>query len=332
MNARAPRPVATLLVVVLAACGQSPASQPSIDPTDEVPVAPGEAEPPARPDGPPGLPEEAIAALVAYGAQHADTFGGLYIDPPGGRSVVMLFTGDLAEHELAVNEILPGTRVRQVRFTEAERVLQRAELGRELFGREGIELMSTSVDVIRNVVEVALKSDDPTLEQVLEAAHPGMVDASVFPFAGPWANVEAGDGWRLLAAGAQAAEAYNVRAATTAEEWDALWDAISLDGDQPVVDLDSEVVVSFGHGLSQSCPELRLDAVEVEDATVYSVTSDPLAPRSCTLDLSTAAVFVVALERAALPDDGFIARLSREGGPGPCPDCGFTPVLEVDLP
>jgi hypothetical protein len=272
-----------------------------------------------------------VEGLVAYGNRNRETFSGLYIDPPGGNSVVMLFTRDLEIHERAVNEILPGTRVRQVRYTEAELRALQEELSRSLFGREGIELLSVSVDTIGNQVQVTLKSDDPTLELRLEATHGGMLDASVFPFPGPWANVQSGDGWRLLATGDERGEAYMVRAARTVSEWEELWEAIGIDGERPAVDLDHEVVVSFGHGLSRSCPELRLDDVVFAGGVVYSVTSDPLAPRGCDADLSAAAVFVTALDRDALPNDGFTLLLERDSEP--CVGCGDSiEVLDVPLP
>jgi hypothetical protein len=269
-----------------------------------------------------------ITALVAYGAQHADAFGGLYIDPPGGRTIVMLFTRDLEEHERAVSAIQPGTRVRQVSHTEAELNALQTFLVGSLSEQDGIEFLSAALDVIGNKVLVALKSDDPTLELRLETAHLGMLDASVHPFPGPWANAESGDGWRLLAVGANVSEAYTVRAATDATELAELWAAVDVPDEQPAIDFDDEIVVSFGHGLSQSCAELRLDAVVIEGGVVHSVTSDPLAPRGCTLDLSAAAVFVVALERAALPPDAVTLLLERDSEPHP----DFVTVLEVSLP
>jgi hypothetical protein len=240
----------------------------------------------------------------------------------------MLFTRDLAAHEDAVNEIVPGTRVRQVTYTEAELRALQEELAANLFREEGIEFLSASVDTIGNRVVVSLKSDDPTLELRLEAAHVGMLDASVFPFPGPWANVEAGDGWRLLATGDERGEAYTVRGATTVAEWEALWEAVGIEGERPEVDLDVEVVVSFGHGLSRSCPELRLDELVIEEGVVFTVTSDPLAPRGCDADLSAAAVFVVALDRDAVPAHGFTARLERDSQLHP----DFTMIVDVSLP
>lgn len=243
--------------------------------------APPETEPSVSirmgPDGP-ELPEDAVAELNAYGAEHVDEFGGLYVDDQSQGSFVMLFTDHLEEHAAALAEIWPRVTVHGVRFSEAELRALQDSLARELFDAEGIELLSVGVDIIGNTVQVALKSDDPTLEEQLEAAHPGMLDASVFPMPGPWANVESGDGWRLLAVADERSEAYTVRAAENATEWDAMWAAIGLDSDQPEVDFDAEIVVSFGHGLSKSCPELRLDGVRIADGVVYSVTSDPIAP------------------------------------------------------
>ncbi|MEA2651934.1 MAG: hypothetical protein QOI85_1655, partial [Chloroflexota bacterium] len=115
--------------------------------------------------------------------------------------------------------------------------------------------------------------------------------------------------------------------ATDEAAWIEMWAAIGLDGDAPSVDLEDEVVVSFGHGIGSSCPELRLDAVEL-GSLVFSRTSDPIAPRGCTADLVGAAVFVVAIERDALPDDGFTLQLGPERVTGG----GFTEVIDVPLP
>lgn len=278
------------------------------------------------PDGP-ELPDE-VAALQAYGSEHADEFGGLYVDDQSQGSFVMLFTGNLDEHAAALAEIWPRVTVREVRHSEAALRELQDQLGRELFGADGIELLSTSVDIMANVVQVALKSDDATLEQRLEAAHPGMLDVSLFPPPGPWANVGEGDGWRLLVAGESRTDAYTVRAATDATEWDAMWAEIGLDGDPPPVDFEREVAVSFGHGISSSCPELRLDDVEIDGDTVFSRTSDPIAPRGCNLDLSGGAVFVVALARNALPEGGFTLQL----GPDQVTGGGFSERIDVSLP
>jgi hypothetical protein len=281
--------------------------------------------------GPDGPEPPDVEGLVAYGNQHPDTFGGLYLDPPGGNRVVMLFTDDLEEHQHAVNDILPGTQVRQVRFTEAALVELLESLDFEALEADGIQMIGAGLDTSGNRVTLEVKSNDPTVEVRLELAHGGMLDVTVYPLPGEWANVTEGDGWRLLAFGeASGAEAYTVRAATTASEWDELWEALALDVGRPDPDLATEVVVSFGHGIGSSCPELRLDGVAIEGGVVYSETSDPLAPRACTADLAGAATFVVALERTALPASGFTLRLARETVT--CADCGFSEEIEVPLP
>jgi hypothetical protein len=196
---------------------------------------------------------------------------------------------------------------------------------------DGIEPMSAGLDTMNNRVTLELKSDDPTLELRLELEYGGMVEVTVHPLPGPWANVAEGDGWRLLASGeAGHQEAFIVRAATDEAEWVDLWGSIGLDGDPPAVDFDEEVAVSFGHGIGSSCPEMRLDDVAVRDGVVFSRASDPLAPRGCTADLTGAATFVVAIERGALPDGGFTLQLTENSVT--CPDCGFSEQIEVPLP
>lgn len=129
--------------------------------------------------------------------------------------------------------------------------------------------------------------------------------------------------WRLAAQGRSGAqEAFGVRAATDERSWGELWSAIAIAADRPEVDLDREVLVSFAHGVGSSCPELRLDEVVIDDELVYSVVVDPLGPRACTADLAGAVVFVVALDRASLPDDGFTLALRED----------FGDRLEVPLP
>lgn len=315
---------ATTLALLLAACGGAVPG--STSPAPAAPRTSAEASMAAW-DGPMG-----IEGLQAYGAQHADTFGGLYLDPPGGNSVTILFTDDLERHATAVLAIHPATRVLQVEHTEAELTALLESLDFQAMAGQGIDVVSGSVDVIDNVVELEVKSNDPTAELRLEAAHAGQLDVTVHPVPGPWAHAEAGDGWRLLTAGqAGGDEAFTVRAATDQAELRELWDALAIGGDLPAADLDDEVVVSFAHGIGSSCSELRLDDVVVRDGVVFSVTSDPLAPRGCTADLVGAVVFVVAVQRAALPADGFTLQLAATNVTCGA-ECGSTEQIEVELP
>jgi hypothetical protein len=323
------RPTVAQLVVALAvagcAAGGAPTPFPSVVPTASVdlPASPDAAEPPDQ-AGP-------IDDLMAYAKQHADEFAGLFIDPPGSNRIVMLFTANLEQHATAVQAISPGVRVVAARFTEAELIQLLESAMTALLEVPGVELIAGSVDTPRNIVTIEVKSDDPTLEVRTELQYAGRVDLVVHPVPGPWANAASGDGWRLLGSGTGGfGEAYTVRAATDASSSQDLWAASGIAGAAPAVDFDNEVVVSFGHGIGSGCPELRLDGVEVTDGTVFSVVSDPLEPRACAADLVGAAVFVVAVERAALPDDGFTLQLTEDTRT--CADCGFTERIEVELP
>jgi hypothetical protein len=320
--------VVAIIAAVLAGCATAgeatqagPADAPEAPPAADAPRDLPLDEPPER-EGP-GLPTE-VVDLQEYGDRHRDAFGGMFVDPPGGRQVVMLFTVDLETHARAVNDILPGTRVERARFTWRELVALAGSFDPKAFEKQGIEYLSAGVDTTGNRVALEVKSNDPTLELRLEATHGGMLDVTVHPLPGPWRNVESGDGWRLIANGrAAATEAYVVRAATDPASWDELWTAVGIGRDQPHADLTSDVVVSFGHGIG-GCPELRLDDVVIRDGVVLSRTSDPLAPRGCEDMLSGAVAFVVAIERDALPKDGFVLRL--------CADCAFAEELMVRLP
>lgn len=319
--------LAIMVCGLLAACAGA-GSGPSVstgsagaDPTIEVSIRIG-------PDGP-ELPEDAVAALQAYGAEHPDEFGGLYVDDQSQASFVMLFTDHLDEHAAALAEIWPRVTVQGVRFSEAA-LLEVLE-GLDLAGMETEDLqpISAALDTMNNRVTLDLKSNDPTLELRLELEYGGMLEVTAYPIPGAWANVAEGDGWRLLAAGQSSGEvAYVVHAAKDQAEFEELWGSLAIGGEAPAVDFTDEVVVSFGHGIGSSCPELRLDNVHIDADVVSSEVSDPLSPRACTADLVGAAVFVVALERSALPDDGFTLVL----GPQSADCCGDLDTLDVALP
>lgn len=337
MNEAAPKtpaPIAALAAGLLMLAATGCATPPTPSPSVQTPApTPAPAATGSTAEAPPDLdPEALIGALNAYAADHADEFGGLYMHPPGSGSFVLLFTANLEEHAVALREISERVTVRPAEFTEAELLAVLEGLDLSGLSSETTEPISASLDTIGNRVTLEVKSSDPTLEVRLETLHAGRLDVIVHPLPGAWANVTEGDGWRLVATGrTDGNEAYNVRAATRADSWEALWLRVGLDGEPPAVDLGDEVVVSFAHGIGSSCPELRLDGVSIGGGVVYSVTSDPLAPRACTADLAAAIVFVVVLERTALPPDGFTLRLQERpvcGGN----DCGFSEEIEVALP
>ena len=308
-----------VLAIVLALAGCAAGGAPSLSPST----------PPTRIEAAPDGLGFGIEGLQAYGQDHPDEFGGLYIDPPGGQHVVMLFTANLDEHALAVEAIHPGTTLRQVQHTEAQLTALIESLDFDSLRAEGVDMVSASVDVIGNRATLEAKSNDITAEARLERAYGGLLDVTIFPVPGDWQNAAEGDGWRLIAVGESRNDAYLVRAATDEAGYDEMWEAIGLGGGSPAVDLAAEAVVSFGHGIGSSCPEVRLDGVRIVENVVFSVTSDPLEPRACTADLVGAAVFVVAIAHEAVPD-GFILWLNEYAASRN--DAGFSAPVEVELP
>ena len=279
-----------------------------------------------------------VARLNAYGTKNASSFGGLMIDPPGGNRYVMFFTGDLERHRTEATALLgaPRVEVRLCQFTESELKDLMDVIVQELGQAEDPQLLSVALDTRNNRVVVEAKSNTPGIQQDLETRYGPAAAVVIHPLPGPWANRESGAGWRLLASGilrGNSDEAYRVHVATTPDEWQGLWQLLDGVNEAPFLDLGTEMAVSFAHGIGSSCPEVRLDDVgfDFDDRVVYSVTSDPLAPRGCTDDLAGAAYFVVALDRATVPDSPFTVQLweNTRCGEGGCG--GHPQEVTVDL-
>jgi hypothetical protein len=167
---------------------------------------------------------------------------------------------------------------------------------------------------------------------VLEGPYGGKVTATVEPLPGPWSNNTSGEGWRLLSAveaGALGAWPFKVDAAVSSGELLNVWNELSPGTNPPYVDFATEIVAFFGEAHGSSCPDVRFDNVVIDNVgrVVYDEVSNPLGNIPCTLDLSGAHVFAVALMRAALPASPFTLRLHEQRiGDGSQPD-----QMTVDL-
>jgi hypothetical protein len=152
--------------------------------------------------------------------------------------------------------------------------------------------------------------------------------ADVFPILGH-REAPSGYGWRLLSEVHDTSfpPTLGVRAATDRADFDVLWQ--ELDGDDSprtdftdlppwlAVNFEREIIVVFGVGIGSCTDTVQLDRVVIDRSTrlVYSVTSEQ---RHCGhLDLTGAAVFVVALDRGVLPPSRFTAQLRAESSPNP---------------
>jgi len=267
---------------------------------------------------------EPRSARVAYGLRHADEYGGLY--NAGGHDV-MFFTGHLAEHQAAIND-LPGgagTGVELCRYTEADLRSAQDDLVSKWpqLRTEGIQVWSAGLDTINNVVTVEAQSNRPDAESLLEAPYGGKVVAKVDPLPGPWSNNAGGAGWRLASDfEGGSGWAYRVDAATSEAQWSMVWDKLSPRVDRPAIDFEDEIAVVFGEAHGSSCPDIRFDDLVIDHTrnVVYAETSNPLGNIPCTADLSGAHVFVVAVARSALPPMPFTLQLADV--PACCVDSG----------
>lgn len=289
---------------------------------------------------PPSLAEDEVldrtTPFRAYVGEHRDVFGGLYLD---GGVVVLQFTDELAVHDAALQAMgIAGGRYRLERVERTEDALMALQerITADMMGQalEGYEFQSSGIDVFTNRVDLTVKSNEPGAEEFLRDRYDAgdALALHLFPLITEWDQPDAGDGWQLLAHG-QVRESYSVRVATDADAYADLWAALGLGGEAPPVDLAASIVASFAQGIGSSCPELRLDAVHIEDGAVYPAFSDPLSPRACTADLIGGQAFVVALDRAALPPAPYHVRLVAPGERLPCGgDCGdgLTSEARVD--
>jgi hypothetical protein len=116
--------------------------------------------------------ESIVPVVQAYGDEHRDVFGGLYIDQANGGSIVALFTRDVAEHQQALAARLrPGAHlvVRQVRWSDADlRALQELITDdRQWLDTIPARLSSAATDTIGNVVELNISSANPNAAQLI---------------------------------------------------------------------------------------------------------------------------------------------------------------------
>jgi len=104
------------------------------------------------------------AAIREYGADHADDYGGVFVDSSTGQ-VVALFTSELEAHRAAIAARLrPGAvfDVRAVRNTKADldKLLGRLWDERDWFAGVGLRVGASETDIEHNVVRLWVDGDD----------------------------------------------------------------------------------------------------------------------------------------------------------------------------
>jgi hypothetical protein len=254
--------------------------------------------------------EQPIDDLRAWASTHPG-FEELWIDRDHLGWVVLAFSqdADTRQHELTERFPEVGAVVLPVDWTTRDL----GELQRQVSDELG---HSTGIDVRTGVVQI----DVPVLT---DEVHRGVVarfagervcvsgrDPDTEPPAGP--QQTAGDGWRLLV-DELGGDTYRTGIAADDEGYERLWDEVGLPLPLPAVDFATEVVIWFGAVFSSSCPDIRLDDVIVDGAErlVHAQIVDVERAEACTADANPRA-FVVAVERAGLPEAPFAIQLRRE--------------------
>ncbi len=317
---------ATVLAVVATACGGTTAGSASgtAAGADLLPRCEDLPEVAPRPEDLRPTPvyvgnEQPIEDVAAWAGSRAG-FAEIWIDRDNNGWLVVGFTEDVDAARAEAAERFPDDGVAVVEVPRGldellglqEQVHQRSDL-----------VQGSSSNVRRGVVEVFV----PVLT---DEVHRSLTDE----FAGEPVCVEGGDpadavpsgeqqtegeGWRLLAAEqGSAAFAFMTGIATTPAQLDDVRSTLGLQDAALDVDLEDEVLVWFGEAHGSSCPERRLDGIEVvggSDPVLRPQIVDPTNPGGCTSDLAGAWAFVVAVDRAVLPAGPFTIRLTDRTPP-----------------
>lgn len=151
-----------------------------------------------------------------------------------------------------------------------------------------------------------------------------------------------GDGWRLLTAEKDVGGVWETEFLNSEGALRRFWADEGLSGPVPDVDWASEAVLFFGPAVSSECPDVRLRDVGVRNGVVYPETEVVDEEGDGCTDDANPFTFLVAVDRAVLPDTPFSVELldnACEEVPGVCAqqrttvteqDLEGVPLLEVD--
>jgi VanZ family protein len=132
---------------------------------------------------------------------------------------------------------------------------------------------------------------------------------------GQSSNSDGGPGWRLLGAyHTDFAFAYELAVASTAAQLDRRLDRLGIDAQPTAWNPSVEVAAIFVEGHGGTCPDVLIDTITIDlnRGLVYPTLAFPPGTLGCTMDLAGSWTFVVALERASLPNSQFTLRIDPD--------------------
>jgi len=258
-------------------------------------------------------------------------YGDIWVDRDHRGWIAVGFRSDAAERQTELEAEFPGVGVVAVQVEHGQDEL--SELQRDVFAVMQANGMdpngSASVPSGQVSVYVGVL-DETTLEPLAEFAGRPVcfdgVDPADAVIDGP--QPTSGDGWRLLAA-ERTGDSYRTGAATTEDQYAALWTQSGVTAARPPVDFDNEIVIWFGAVYGSGC-EIRMDDViiDLDRAIVHGNFVVPGNPGSCNSDANSQA-YLVAVDRARLPQGPFAIQLGATDPPAGVPE--ERTLVAVDL-
>ena len=263
--------------------------------------------------------EQPVEEVQAWASSY-ESFQEVWIDRDHNGWLVVGFTGDVEEVRAAAAERFPDDGVVVV---EVERSLDELLALQEQAHERSSLVAGSSSDVRLGRVELYVPrlTDEVVAELAAEfSGEPVCLEGGDAADAPPPGDQPTeGEGWRLLAAEqGSSSYAFMTGIATTPEQVSDALTTVGLFDRDVDIDLETEVLVWFGEAHGSSCPERRLDDIEVtsgDDPVLRPVIVDPTDPMACTSDLVGAWAFVVAVDRAVLPAGPFTIRLTDRPQP-----------------
>lgn len=262
--------------------------------------------------------EEVEAWATGY-----DSYAGIWVDREQNGWVTVAFTDDVAARQDEIRQRFPDDGVVAVHVEMSERDLSSLQnrVHEELEGI--VEIQGSWTQINHGVVGlfVGVLSDEAmsALEDRFDG-EPICVDG-IDPeeATAPGPQPAGGEGWRLLVDERGVGHPYRTGIAWDEASLTDLFVAIDIVPVDVQVDFDDEVVIWFGAVYGSSCPDLRLDDVNVKGPMVHAHIVNTSNEFACTDDANPH-TYLVAVERDRLPAPPFFIQLTENEPPGGVPE------------
>ncbi len=249
------------------------------------------------------MPSEEVRGFASV----LDGYENIWLDRDHNGWITVGFVGvDVAAYQSLLSAEFPGVGVVAVEMPYTRGQLE--EIRQRVQRALPDDMDASNTYETRGVVEVFVGDLTPErVEQVADIVGDEPVcvsgwDPELRPAPGP--QPIGGEGWRYLAEFDQTWLEGNLLLATNAADLSDLWTRIEASGSPPDVDFLNEIVVAFEVGHSGSCPETRLETIDVSDDMVYATIVHTSRERMCTDDYIPR-TYVVAIMRDFLPPPPF---------------------------